>query len=401
MTEKTDSPKREILLIKNGELALKGLNRGTFENVLMKNIRYALQPVGRCTLRKAQSAIFAEPQDEGFDMDRACDRVSRVFGIAAFSRARVMEKSFDSIMEAAVDFLHDELSSASTFKVDARRSDKTFPLTSPEICVEAGAYILERYPHLKVDVHNPQLLVVVEIRDFGAYVHGAQLEGAGGMPVGTGGHAGLLISGGIDSPVAGYMMAKRGIKLHGIHFVSPPYTSERAEMKVISLMEQLSLYAGRMELCIVPFTRIQEEIKKKCPEELFTVIMRRFMMRIATALADNAQCGALITGESVGQVASQTMAALACTDESAGLPVFRPLIGMDKDEIIAVSRKIDTFDISIQPYDDCCTVFQPRHPRTRPRLDMLRKAEEALCADELIAQAVNDTRKLMIGKDRK
>ena len=393
----TNEVRREILLIKNGELALKGLNRGTFESVLIKNIRHSLAAAGKCTLRKAQSTIFVEPEDSSFDMDDACDRVSRVFGIAAFSRAAEVEKDMDAILRAAAEYLKEELSAVSTFKVEAKRSDKTFPLASPEICARAGEYLLDCYPHLKVDVHHPDSLVVIEVRDFGAYIHGAQLPGAGGMPVGTGGHAGLLISGGIDSPVAGYMMAKRGIKLHGIHFTSPPYTSDRAEMKVISLLEKVSRYAGRIPLAVVPFTRIQEEIKKHCPEELFTLIMRRFMMRIATVVAEHNNCGALVTGESVGQVASQTMAALACTDVASGLPVFRPVIGMDKEEIIAISRKIDTFDISIQPYDDCCTVFTPKHPRTRPKLDMLVKAEEKLNAEELIVQAVENVRWITVG----
>lgn len=387
---------REILLIKTGELALKGLNRGTFEAILMKNLRYRLKPLGPCTLRKAQSAIYVEPESAAFDMDEACDRVSKVFGISAYSRACVTEKEIGTILETAAAYLREDLLAAKSFKVEAKRSDKAFPLQSPAICEQAGGYLLEQYPHLTVDVHHPELLVMIEIRDFGAYIHAQQLPGAGGMPVGSAGRAGLLISGGIDSPVAGYMMAKRGIELCGIHFASPPYTSERAEMKVISLLERVAAYAGHMELMIVPFTRIQEEIQRACPEDLFTIIMRRFMMRIATELGTAEGCGALITGESVGQVASQTIPALACTDAAAGLPVFRPLIGMDKDEIIAVSRRIDTFDISIQPYEDCCTVFTPRHPRTRPKLEKVLEAEAALDADALIAEAVENIRRRSI-----
>ncbi len=383
----------EILLIKTGELALKGLNRGTFEAILIKNLRHRLSGLGEFRIRKAQSTIYAEPVKDGMDMEEAAKRVSQVFGISAYSLARVAPKNMDDILEAAADFLGDELQAARTFKVEAKRSDKSFALKSPEICGQAGEYLLGRFPHLKVDVHNPDTYVYIEIRDFGAYIHARQKSGAGGMPVGSGGHAALLISGGIDSPVAGYMMAKRGISLSCIHFVSPPYTSERAELKVISLLEQVSNYSGRMELYLVPFTKIQEEIERNCPEDLFTIIMRRFMMRISTILGERMECGALITGESVGQVASQTLPAIACTDAAAGLTVLRPLVGMDKDEIIQISRKIDTFDISIQPYEDCCTIFTPRHPRTRPKLDKVIEAEAALDADRLIEEAVQGIRR--------
>ena len=394
MSQPQTSP--EILLIKNGELALKGLNRGTFESILLKNLRRRLAPLGAFRLRKAQSTIYIEPESSAADLEEACDRVSRVFGISAFSRARLVNKDMDAIRQAAGDYLRPQLEAASTFKVEARRSDKAFPLTSPAICAAVGEALLAQYPHLTVDVHRPDLTVWVEIRDYGAYIHGAQLPGAGGMPVGTGGRAAVLISGGIDSPVASYMMAKRGIELDAVHFASPPYTSERAEQKVISLLERVSEYAGRIELHIVPFTHIQEEIGRLCPEELFTLVMRRFMMRIATEVARRRDCGALITGESVGQVASQTIPALACTDAAAGLPVFRPLIGMDKEEIISIARKIDTFDISIQPYEDCCTVFTPRHPRTRPKLSQVEAAEAALPADELIAEALAGIRRRTI-----
>lgn len=388
---------QEILLIKTGELALKGLNRGTFEAILMKNLRRRLSPVGRFTLRKAQSTIYVEPAEDSIDWDEAADRVSRVFGISAFSRARVVEKDMAAIREAAADYLQKALAGVSTFKVDARRSDKTFPLTSPQIAAEVGGALLKRCPHLRVDVHHPQAQVMVEIRDFGAYIHAAQQPGAGGMPVGTGGRAALLISGGIDSPVAGYMLAKRGVQLVPVHFASPPYTSERAEQKVISLLEQVARYAGRMSMHIVPFTHIQEEIQRNCPEELFTLIMRRFMMRIAAAIAEREDCGALITGESVGQVASQTIPALACTDAVCDRPVFRPLIGMDKEEIVAISRKIDTFELSIQPYEDCCTVFTPKHPRTRPKLAQVEEAERALDVEALEAEALEGIRRVSIG----
>lgn len=386
----------EVILIKNGELALKGLNRGTFEEALLKNLRYRLKTIGNFTLRKAQSTVYIEPQDEDVDWDEVSDRVATVFGISAFSRACVVEKEIDVIQKAAAEYLKEALADVQTFKVEAKRADKRFPMSSPEICAQVGGYLLSQFPHLSVDVHTPQMTVWVEVRDFGAYVHGPQLSGAGGMPVGTGGKAGILISGGIDSPVAAYMMAKRGISLTGIHFASPPYTSERAEMKVISLMEQVGVYAGRMALHIVPFTHIQEEIGRACPEELFTLIMRRFMMRIASRIAKEQECGALITGESVGQVASQTIPAIACTDAVAELPVFRPVIGMDKEEIIAIARCIDTFETSIQPYEDCCTVFTPRHPRTRPRIAEIEAAEAALAVDELVKEAVEGVRVVRI-----
>lgn len=389
------SDNREILLIKSGELALKGLNRGTFEAVLMKNLRRRLAPLGRFSIRKAQSTIYIEP-DGTVDWDEACARVADVFGLSAFSRAQVCDKELEAICAAAVSYLRPQLQEAKTFKVEAKRSDKAFPLKSPELCAEVGGRILEAYPHLKVDVHNPEVEVMVEVRDFAAYVHAAQLPGAGGMPVGTGGRAALLISGGIDSPVAGYMMAKRGVELTCVHFASPPYTSERAEQKVISLLEQVARYAGRMTLHIVPFTHIQEEIQRHCPEDLFTLIMRRFMMRIACAVAEKEDCGALITGESVGQVASQTIPAMACTDAVADRPVFRPVVGMDKEEIVAIARRIGTFSISIQPYEDCCTVFTPRHPRTRPKRTAVEAAEAALDIPALLSEALEHIRVLPI-----
>ena len=386
----------EILLIKNGELALKGLNRGTFESVLLKNLRRRLAPLGAFRLRKAQSTIYIEPESPSADLEEACDRVSRVFGISAFSRACLVDKDMDAVRRAAGDYLRPQLEAASTFKVEARRSDKTFPLTSPAICAAVGEALLAQYPHLTVDVHRPDLTVWVEIRDFGAYIHGAQLPGAGGMPVGTGGRAAVLISGGIDSPVASYMMAKRGIELDAVHFASPPYTSERAEQKVISLLERVSEYAGRMELHIVPFTHIQEEIGRLCPEELFTLIMRRYMMRISNILAEKEGCEAIVTGESVGQVASQTLTAMMSTDSVSRLPVLRPLVGMDKNEIVVISRKIDTFDISIRPFEDCCTVFTPKHPRLHPKPEEIEKAELSLDSDALISRAVEGVKQELI-----
>lgn len=383
---------KEIVLIKLGEIALKGLNRYSFEDALKKNIKSALYGLGYFKVSIAQSTIFVTPKSEGIDMDRVCDRISRIFGIVSFCRACVCEKTMESIYEQAPSYLEDALRFAKTFKVEAKRSDKKFPLTSPEISREVGGLLLEHYPHLKVDVRNPEVKVVVEVRDFGAYIHAGSLKGAGGIPVGTGGNAAILISGGIDSPVAAYMMAKRGVHLTAIHFASPPYTSERAEDKVQRLLQKVCRYAGPITMVTVPFTKIQETIKDECPEELFTIIMRRMMMKISSIIAEKYQCSALITGESLGQVASQTISAIACTDDASDMPVFRPLIGMDKEEIIQISRKIDTFDISIEPFEDCCTVFTPKHPRTKPVLKFVRFAEEDAKLYDLIDDAVENVR---------
>lgn len=380
---------KEVILIKNGELALKGLNRSTFEDILVKNIRRRLKSAGDFDYIKSQSTIIIEPKDENCDFEAAQEAVSRIFGIAGFSRAAAVEKDFDKVIEISGDYLEGALKNAKTFKVEAKRSDKKFPLTSPEISREMGGHLLSVYPHLKVDVHNPEVTVMVEVRDKYIFLHGTQIKGAGGMPVGTGGKAGILISGGIDSPVAAWMMAKRGIELTAIHFASPPYTSKRAEMKVVTLLEKVAKYSGRMTMFTVPFTEIQEQIKDNCPEELFTLIMRRAMMKAAEKIARKENCQALITGESVGQVASQTIYALACTDAAANMPVFRPLIGMDKDEIIEISRKIDTFETSILPYEDCCTVFTPKHPKTRPNLGDIEKAEQLIPLEELVEKAVS------------
>lgn len=380
---------KEIILLKDGEIVLKGLNRRTFEDVLKKNIKHALSPLGSFEIRSAQSIIYVKPLSDDIDLDEACLKISRVFGIVSYSRAAICEeKTLESIMATAPVYLEKELKAAKTFKVEAKRSDKRFPYKSPEICAELGGVILDKFPHLSVDVHNPDLIVNVEVRDFGAYVHGAALRGAGGIPVGTSGNAAILISGGIDSPIAAYMMAKRGLKLTAIHFASPPYTSKRAEDKVVRLLRRVSRYAGKMTMYTVPFTKIQETIKNECPEELFTIIMRRLMMQISSRIAEDNNCTALITGESLGQVASQTIGALSCTDEAADLLVFRPLIGMDKQEIIDISYKIDTYDISIEPYEDCCTVFTPKHPRTRPVLKYVKEAQEKADFAPMIEEAL-------------
>lgn len=383
---------QEIILIKNGELALKGLNRSTFESVLVKNIKHRMQGLGAFVISRSQSTITIEPTEADFDMDEAVERLKKVFGIAGFQRAAAVEKDMAEILSAAKEYLADTLSEISTFKVEAKRSDKGFPLTSPEISREVGGALLSAFPHLKVDVHNPERVVTVEVREKKAYIRCNQIKGAGGMPVGTGGKAALLISGGIDSPVAGHMMAKRGIVLDAVHFASPPFTSPQAEMKVHDLLRQVAKYSGDIGLYTVPFTEIQTKIRDNCPEELFTLIMRRFMMRIAERIARREDCAALVTGESVGQVASQTILALGCTDAVVGMPVFRPLIGMDKDEIISRARQIDTFDISIRPYEDCCTVFTPKHPKTRPQISFLEHAEAALDVEALVERAVAGTR---------
>lgn len=379
---------KEVILIKLGEVVLKGLNRRSFEDVLLKNIRRRIESLGGFDVREIQSTVYVTPRD-GADIADAEERIAKIFGIAAYSRACETQKDMTAICESAAEYLHKELTSAKTFKVECKRSDKKFPLNSPQICAEVGAFLLERFPNLQVDVNNPDYTVRVEIRDLAAYVHGNAKRGAGGIPVGTGGKAAILISGGIDSPVAAWMMARRGVELTAVHFASPPYTSERAEQKVADLLSRVSEYAGRMTMFTVPFAKVQEEIMAKCPEELFTIIMRRFMMRAAQKIAEREGCGALITGESLGQVASQTLQAIVCTDEAATMPVFRPLIGMDKVEIIDLAHRIDTFELSILPYEDCCTVFTPRHPRTRPVLKFVKKAEEALDVDALLEDCLS------------
>ena len=389
---------KEFILIKNGEIALKGLNRSTFEDALVKNIKRRLSPIFKADITKSQSTIMLEPLCDNPDMDAAVEAIKRIFGIAGFSRAAACEKDMDVMRKVVVDYLSDTYREVKTFKVEARRSDKKFPLTSPEIARELGGEILSNFPHLKVDVHNPDLVVNVEVREKYTFIHGNQIKGAGGMPVGTSGRATIMISGGIDSPVAAWTMAKRGLVLDAVHFASPPYTSQRAEQKVHELLGKVSKYSGGINLIVVPFTEIQEHIKDDCPEELFTIIMRRMMMRIAVELAKRQGSGAIITGESLAQVASQTLLALGCTDAVATIPVFRPLIGMDKLEIIDISRKIDTFDISIQPYEDCCTVFTPKHPKLRPTLEEVEEAEKALKIDELIKEAVDNVKIVVIDK---
>ena len=376
---------KEILLIKNGEIALKGQNRSQFEDALVRLLKKRLADLGPATMRKAQSTITVEPLSEDYDFDEALSRVGRVFGIAGYSRAAVCEKSMDDLCTRGVEWLRPLLAGARTFKVESKRADKAFPLTSPEISRELGGAILSACPRLKVDVHDPDVTVVAEVREGGIYLRAGQLPGAGGMPTGTGGRAAVLLSGGIDSPVAAWMMAKRGIELYAVHFASPPYTGPLAERKVIDLLARVSLWTGPVTLAIVPFTAIQEEIRDRVPEEYFTLVMRRFMMKIASRLAAEKQ------------VASQTLAALQVTDRASDLLVLRPLIGMDKEEIVRIARRIDTFETSILPYEDCCTVFTPRHPRTRPTEEAVLAAQRDLDEEGLIAAALDGVRTLRIG----
>lgn len=388
---------KEIILVKNGELVLKGLNRNSFEDVLIKNMKRHLADIGKFVFTKSQSTIMVEPESDETDLDDAVEALKKVFGIAALSRAAVCEKDIDDIIGTTKEYLEDELLTAKTFKVEAKRSDKKFPLNSPQICRELGGQILKAFHHLKVDVHNPDIVVTVEIRDRFAFVRGNNIKGAGGMPTGTSGRAAVLISGGIDSPVAAYMMAKRGIELISVHFASPPYTSELAEMKVMELLKKVAAYSGTITTYVVPFTEIQEAIRDYCPEDYFTLVMRRIMMKISEEIAKSQNCMALITGESVGQVASQTIYALGCTDNATDMPVFRPCIGMDKEEIIKISRNIDTFETSIQPYEDCCTVFTPKHPKTKPKVQDVIDAENQISnLDEMMKTAIENVKRVFI-----
>ena len=391
---------KEIILAKYGEIALKGLNKKTFEDVLVKNIKYRLKPFGKFAISRAQSTIYIEPLSEDIDCDDVVNALCKVFGIAKVSRTICVEKEWSVITETALSCLEETLGNAKTFKVQAKRADKKFPMNSPEISTELGGILLEKFSHLTVDVHNPEVTVTVEIRERNAYIHAFEAQGAGGMPVSTSGKALLLLSGGIDSPVAGYMLAKRGVWVSAIHFESPPYTSERARMKVEKLASIMAEYCGNINFYCVPFTRIQEEIKRNCPEELFTIIMRRLMMEIAQEIAVANGLSALVTGESIGQVASQTMGAISCTDAVSQIPVFRPVIGMDKSEIVAISRKIGTFETSIEPYEDCCTVFTPKHPKTNPKLQEVVDAQQAFDFQPLIREAVENTEHSMISAEK-
>ena len=378
----------DILLLKLGEIVLKGLNRRSFEAKLVGNVRRRLVGLGNFQVSCLQSTVYVEPLDGSADMDAAFNAVQDVFGIVKISRASACEKDKDAIARLAIECLRQDMLRAKSFKVESKRSDKRFPMTSIQLSQYVGGELAEAYPNCEVDVHNPELTVNVEVRDLAAYVHAQPVDGAGGMPVGSNGIAISLLSGGIDSPVSTYMIAKRGVRLIPVHFFSFPYTSQQAKEKVIELGHILTAYCGAMTMEVVPFTHIQEEIRDKCPEEYFTLIMRRFMMRIAQEIALRSGAKAIVTGENLGQVASQTMEAMASTQAVLSLPVLQPLVGMDKEEIVRYARKIGTFDTSILPYEDCCTVFTPRHPRTHPKIEEVEKAEAVLAVNDLVEEAL-------------
>ena len=379
---------KEIILCKFGEIVLKGANKKYFEDMLCREVRKRAKNYGKFDVYKSQSTIYIEPLDDNADIDGVFEATRKVFGIVTLQRCAVCDKNMDAIKETVRSYIPEYLCGLRTFKVEAKRSDKAFPLDSMEISKEIGGVVLESCRGIKVDVHNPDIVVKVEVREFGAYVSAGRFKGAGGMPIGSNGRGLLLLSGGIDSPVAGYMMAKRGVKIEAIHFESFPYTSERAKEKVLELARLVSLYAGDIYVHIISLTHIQEELVKHCDEDYFTLLLRRYMMTIAERIAREHDCGALITGESVGQVASQTLKALVVTDSAVNMPVFRPCIGMDKEEIVQIARQINTFETSIQPYEDCCTVFTPKHPKTRPELDKVLVEERKLDFDALVEEAI-------------
>ena len=384
----------DVIMVKYGEIILKGLNRPQFEDRLLKNIRYRLKSLGKIKVIRYQAAVYIIPECEDFDYDEAMERLRKIFGIIWITRAKRLEKDIEVIKKEALERLKAAKGEGKTFKVEAKRPDKTFPHKSPEIQQIVGDYLFTHFENeLSVDVKNPDITVMVEIRDEGAYVYASKVKGPGGLPIGINGKGTLLLSGGIDSPVAGYMMAKRGLQLTGVHFHSYPYTSERAKKKVLDLAEKLSAYVGRWEIYCVSFTDIQLMINEFAPHEMLVILMRRYMMRIAERLAKMQGSSALITGESLGQVASQTVYSIGVTNSVADMPVLRPLIGMDKEEITVISRKIDTFDISIRPYEDCCTVFVPKHPVTKPKEEEAIKAEKILSEkgiDELVEKAIKE-----------
>lgn len=382
---------KELIMVKYGEIALKGINKKTFEDMLQSNIKRRLKKIGQFGYERMQSTIYIEPLDEDFDVDEAVEALGKVFGIGAIQKCAVYPKDIETVKANLGEYLADALENAKTFKIEAKRADKTFTLTSPEIQQQLGDAVLDAFPNIGVDVHSPEVTVRLEIRDNGAYLSAKRITGAGGMPVGSSGKALLMLSGGIDSPAAGYMMAKRGLVVDCIHYISPPYTSDMALTKVKKLCEEMTDFCGDIMFYCVPFTEIQEAIRDNCPEEYFTVIMRRLMVKIANYFCEKDGYGAIITGESLAQVASQTLRAIGCTNAAAELPIFRPLIGMDKIEITEIARKIGTFETSILPYEDCCTVFSPKHPRTKPHLEDVLKAESAFDFTPLIEKAIAET----------
>ena len=387
---------KEIILLKQGEMVLKGLNRRAFEEKLMGNAKRRLKKYGSFKVYTRQSTTYIEPQDEFCDFEGAWEAMGKLFGVAGLCRARACAKDKDAILECVKEYLGDQLAMARSFKVETKRADKTFPMTSIQLSQYVGGELDDLYPDLKVDVHHPELTVHIEIRDYAAFVHADPDPGAGGLPVGINGRAVSLLSGGIDSPVASWMIAKRGVALEMVHFFSYPYTSNEAKEKVLELARLLTPWCGRLTVHVVPFTAIQEELRRSCPEELFTVLMRRFMMRIAQEVANRCGAKALVTGECLGQVASQTMEALRCTGAVVDLPVLRPCIGMDKEEIVQIARKIGTFETSILPYEDCCTVFTPRHPRLRPMPGEVEAAEQTLDIDAMVKAAVDGIERVQV-----
>ena len=389
----------EIFLMKLGEIVLKGANKRQFENKLRQNVRRRMKPYGNFDVYIMQSTVYVQPLDEEADLEGAWDACHTIFGVVSLCRCRPCEKNLDAIYNAIEEYLGDELDCAKSFKVESKRSDKAFPMTSIAISQDIGGRLAEAHPHVEVDVHHPEYVVYVEVRDLAAYVHGPAEPGAGGLPTGVGGRAMCLLSGGIDSPVAAYMIAKRGVEIEAVHFFSYPYTSQLAKDKVLELARLVTRYSGRMTVNVVSFTQIQEAIRDNCPEEFFTLIMRRFMMEISQRIAKGDGCGALITGENLGQVASQTMEAMTVTGAVVDIPVFMPLIGMDKEEIVTIARKIGTLDTSILPYEDCCTVFTPKHPKTKPTLAQLLNAERNLDREALIAQALENVEKIGVKYD--
>ena len=386
----------EMILLKLGEMVLKGLNRRSFEDKLQANLARRLHRYGQFRIYTRQSTTYVEPKDDSCDMEGAYAAVKQVFGVVGVSLARACEKDADAMLETARTYLADRLLAARTFKVESKRADKSFPMTSIQLSQYVGGELHEAFPHLKVDVHHPEVTIHLEVRDFAAYVHADPEPGAGGLPVGINGRAVSLLSGGIDSPVASWMIAKRGVALEMVHFFSYPYTSPEARDKVIELARLLTPWCGRLTVHVVPFTAIQEELRRACPPELFTVLMRRFMMRIAREVARRCGARALVTGECLGQVASQTMEAMRCTGAVADLPILRPCIGLDKEEIIQTARKIGTFETSILPYEDCCTVFTPRHPRLHPTLAEAEAAEAALDIDGMVRAAVEGIERVQV-----
>lgn len=387
---------KEVILLKYGELILKGQNRPQFEHRLFRAVRDTLKDCGAFTLTQAQSTVFVEPAGEDASIPRALEKLQKVFGIISLTRALAVEKNMAAIEAAAPRYLREQAEAARTFKVSARRADKRFPLGSPEISKQVAGALGDAFPHLEADMHTPELAVTVEIRDTAAYLHAGSLPGAGGLPPGTSGRAAALVSGGIDSPVAVWMMARRGMSVCAVHFAAPPYTSPRAERKVLTLLKQVAAYSGPVACFVVECAPVQEAIRDHCREEYFTLLLRRFMMRAAARIAAAQDCQALITGESIAQVASQTVEAITCTEAVSPLPVLRPLIGMDKEDIVRIARKIDTYETSILPYEDCCTVFTPRHPRTRPKLTDVEREEAKIDFAPLLETAVAQARKTVV-----